>query len=324
MQRYHFLNHLTAALGSGKHQRADDALGRARRVGTSCATLPDSDPIRPPVASHGRSSSSDLARQLGDLYLPTRLTHQPHPRPRSTCPYPSGPVLPPGTSVRAGSGKRWMLAYWAPVWKIPGSWGTRSAAWGSWSRWSHVHALGGRAASEEQRPTCLPHPRPACVRRLCLVLAVRCGTLAVGARGRWAVVNRSPPAHSKWLPRPTRFRRAVAMGYQGGCHGLPDRGSGSVRGMAGACGLLSRGPRGWGLSYKEGPGKRRDSTRDATQSLPALAASTLLFRLKQSGFCGNFCSLVFFSPSFLLYLLKRSLWILKEKGHELAESVQLK
>lgn len=202
--------------------------------------------------------------------------------------------------------------------------GTRSAAWGSWSRWSHVHALGGRAASEEQRPTCLPHPRPACVRRLCLVLAVRCGTLAVGARGRWAVVNRSPPAHSKWLPRPTRFRRAVAMGYQGGCHGLPDRGSGSVRGMAGACGLLSRGPRGWGLSYKEGPGKRRDSTRDATQSLPALAASTLLFRLKQSGFCGNFCSLVFFSPSFLLYLLKRSLWILKEKGHELAESVQLK
>lgn len=137
---------------------------------------------------------------------------------------------------------------------------------------------------------------------------------AGGARGRWAVVNRSPPAHSKWLPRPTWFRRAVAMGYQGGCHGLPDRGSGSVRGMAGACGLLSRGPRGWGLSYKESPGKSRESTRYATQSLPASAASTLLFSLKHGGFCRNFCCLVFFSPSFLLYLLKRSLWNFEEKG----------
>lgn len=59
----------------------------------------------------------------GPLSPHARVTHQPHPRPRSTCPYPSVPVLPPGTSVRAGSGERWMLAYWAPVWKIPGSWG---------------------------------------------------------------------------------------------------------------------------------------------------------------------------------------------------------
>lgn len=130
------------------------------------------------------------------------------------------------------------------------------------------------AVSEEQRPTCLPHPRGArCAEALF-------GPYCLGA-GCWRcprqVGRGNSPAHSKWFFSPlTLFCSAVAMGYQGGCHGLPDRGSGSVRGMAGACGLLSRGPQGWGLSYKEGPGKRRKSTtRYTTQSLPASAVPPL-------------------------------------------------
>lgn len=135
------------------------------------------------------------------------------------------------------------------------------------------------AASEEQRPTCLPHPR----HHVCRGFVWS----SLSGAGRWRCPRQvgrgkslsTSPLQMASPPHPVR--RTVAMGYQGGCHGLPDRGSGSVRGMAGACGLLSRGPRGWGLSYKEGPGKSPKSTRYATQSLPTSAASALLFSLSR-------------------------------------------
>lgn len=206
------------------------------------------------MASHTRSVSSDLAQKLEDLHLPTR-----YPEPERTRFFPRG--------KSPAAGHNWVRQERNVSLLDSGLEGSRlresahSVAWGQLRLELKEPCARSRraAAAEEQRPTCLPHPRPARVRWLCLVLTVWVRD-AGGARGRWAVVNRSPPAHSKWLPPipPPGSGRAVAMGYQGGCHGLPNQGSGSMRGMAGACGLLSRGPWGWGLSYKEGPGKRQD------------------------------------------------------------------
>lgn len=252
----------------------------AEPAGYQCAALPDSDPVRPPEASHRRSSLSDLDWQLGDLYVPTREHIGLIQDPAARAPSPVAQFCHPAQLSAPGPEERWMLAYWAPVWEVPGSWGMHSTAWSQLSRWNRVHTCSRRAAaSEEQRPTCLPHPR----HHVCRGFVWS----SLSSAGRWRCprqVGRGKSLSTRPLqmaPPPHPVRRTVAMGYQGGCHGLPDRGSGSVRGMAGACGLLSPGPLGWGLSYKEGPGKSRKSTRYATQSLPTSAASALLFSLSR-------------------------------------------
>lgn len=136
-----------------------------------------------------------------------------NPDARDPSPGPKVPLV--GTT---GSNKRETLAYWAPSgrFQAPGIC-AHSAAWGQ-LRMERMEpcAHSGRAASEEQRPTCLPHPRPARVRWLCLVLTVWVRD-AGGARGRWAMVNRSPPAHSKWLPP------IPHLVSQSSCYGLPGR-----------------------------------------------------------------------------------------------------
>lgn len=179
-------------------------------AGYQRVALPDSDPVCPPVASHHWSSSSDLAQQLGGLHLPTR-----GPEPRRTRFFPRGKRPAPGYNRVRQEKDVSVLGSSLEGSKLLGQ--AHIAAWGqlrlelvepcAHSRW---------AASEEQRHTCLPHPRPARVRWLCLVLTVWVRD-AGGARGRWAMVNRSPPAHSKWLPP------IPHLVSQSSCYGLPGR-----------------------------------------------------------------------------------------------------
>lgn len=178
--------------------------------GISAQRCPTATPsVHPRPRTAGQPQGTWLG-SLGDLHLPTR-----DPEPGCTRSFPRGKSPAPGHNrVRQerdisvlGSGLLGsrLLGY------------AHRAAWGQ-LRMELIEpcAHSGRAASEEQRPTCLPHPRPARVRWLCLVLTVWVRD-AGGARGRWAMVNRSPPAHSKWLPP------IPHLVSQSSCYGLPGR-----------------------------------------------------------------------------------------------------
>lgn len=167
-----------------------------------------------------------------DLYVPTREHTGLIQNPAARAPSPVAQFCHQAQLCAQGPEERWMLAYWAPVWEVPGSWGMHSTAWSQLSRWNRVHALGGQQRLKNKGPRASPTRAIMCAEAL---FGPHCPVRdAGGARGRWAVVNRSPPAHSKWLPRPTRFAeqllwvtRAVAMGYRteeaGACVGWRER-----------------------------------------------------------------------------------------------------
>lgn len=221
--------------------------------GISAQRCPTATPsVHPRPRTAGQPQGTWLG-SLGDLHLPTR-----DPEPGCTRSFPRGKSPAPGHNrVRQerdisvlGSGLLGsrLLGY------------AHRAAWGQ-LRMELIEpcAHSGRAASEEQRPTCFPPPAPG----TCAVALF--GPHCLGA-GRWRcprqvghgkslstrplqmASSHPPPCFAEQLLWVTR---TVAMGY-------PTEEAGSMRGMAGACGLLIRGPRGWGLSYKEGPGKRRN------------------------------------------------------------------
>lgn len=135
-------------------------------------------------------------------------------RQAARAPSPVAQFCHPAQLSAPGPKERWMLATWGPVWEVPGSWGMHSTAWSQLSRWNRAHALSGQQHLKNKGPRASPTRAIMCEEAL---FGPHCPVRdAGGARGRWAVVNRSPPAHSKWLaPAPP--------GSQNCCYGLPGR-----------------------------------------------------------------------------------------------------
>lgn len=141
-----------------------------------------------------------------------RVPHRLYPGPGSTQLFPSGNSSATGhNQVRQ---ERDISGLGSPVWKVPGSSGMNTAQRGS-ARLERMEpcARSRWAVSEEQRPTCLPHPRGArCAEALF-------GPYCPGA-GCWRcprqVGRGNSPAHSKWPfpPHPVP---------QCSCYGLPGR-----------------------------------------------------------------------------------------------------
>lgn len=197
------LNHLTTGLESEEHKPADDALSRLQ--GINAPRCPTATPSVHPWPRIARQPQVTWLNNLGTCISP-RATQNLDARDSS--PGAKVPLL--GTT---GSDKRGTLACWAPVWKVPGSWGMRTAQRGLELMEPCAHS---RRAAENKGSRAFSHPRPARVRWLCLVLTVWVRD-AGGARGRWARVNRSPPAHSKRLPP------IPHLVPQSSCYGIPGR-----------------------------------------------------------------------------------------------------